>query len=159
DRMEEGFAGSHEAVLIVIVLLCAMVSLGTPARAFTLLDPNTWPPALNPHDWPFNLFPIPEVATNPNGGVNYGVLLALLFKDQQKQISSILAPDLNNDTKLGFGGALRYFAYPSADTQWYALASAQEKIARVVDLNYATGRTRETLYSLEGHLFFERDPT
>jgi hypothetical protein len=146
-------------VLILIALLCAMLFPGMPARAFTLLDANTWPQALNPHKWPFDLFPVPEVATNPNGGVTYGVLLAFLFKDKQNQITSILAPDINNDTKLGFGGTVRYFAYPSADTQWYTLAGAQEKITRVVDLNYATGRTRETWYSLEGRLYFERDPT
>ncbi len=153
---------------ILIALLCAMLSLGSPARAFTLLEPNTWPPALNPHTWPgvlnphtwpFDLFPIPEVSTNPNGGVTYGVLLAFLFKDKQNQIASILAPDVNTDTKLGFGGTVRYFAYPSADMQWYALAGAQEKIARIVDLNYAAGRTRETRYSLEARLYFERDPT
>src|ERR1700757_3608997 len=146
-------------ILILIALLCAIVFLGAPARAFTLLDPQTWPPALNPHNWPFDLFPVPEVTTNPNGGVTYGVLLAFLFKDNQNQITSILAPDVNNDTKLGFGGTVRYFAYPSADTQWYALAGAQEKIARTVDLNYATGRTRENWYSLEARLYFERDPT
>jgi len=146
-------------VLLLIAFLCAMLFVGMPARAFTLLDPNTWPSALNPHDWPFDLFPVPEVATNPNGGVTYGVLLAFLFKDKQNQISSIFAPDISDDTKLGFGGNVRYFAYPPADTQWYALAGAQEKITRVVDLNYATGRTRETWYSVEGRLYFERDPT
>jgi hypothetical protein len=144
---------------VLLVVLYAMMFVAVPARAFTLLDPNTWPAALNPHNWPFDLFPVPEVATNPNGGVTYGVLLAFLFKDQQNQIESILAPDVTNDTKLGFGGTVRYFAYPSADTQWYALAGAQEKIARTVDLNYATGRTHESWYSLEGRLFFERDPT
>jgi Omp85 superfamily domain len=146
-------------ILVFIAFLCAMLFLGRPAGAFSLLDTSTWPQVLNPHKWPFDLFPIPEVATNPNGGVTYGVLLAFLFKDKQNQISSILAPDVNNDTKLGFGGTMRYFAYPSEDTQWYTLAGAQEKIARVVDLNYATGRTRETWYSLEGRLYFERDPT
>lgn len=146
-------------VLILIALLCAMLFVGVPARAFTLLQSNTWPPALNPHNWPFDLFPIPEVATNPNGGVTYGVLLAFLFKDKQNQISRILAPDVSNDTKLGFGGTVRFFSYPSEDTQWYALAGAQEKIARTFDLNYATGRARETWYSLEGRLYFERDPT
>jgi hypothetical protein len=144
---------------VLVVLLYAIAVAAVPARAFTLLDPNTWPAALNPHNWPFDLFPIPEVATNPNGGVTYGILLAFLFKDQQNQISSILAPDVNEDTALGPGGTVRYFAYPSADTQWYALAGAQQVIARTVDLNYATGRTRETWYSLEGRLFFERDPT
>jgi len=147
-------------VLILIALLMwATLFPVIPAPAFTLLQPNTWPAALNPHNWPFDLFPVPEVATNPNGGITYGVLLAFLFKDKQNQISSILAPDVNNDTKLGFGGTVRYFAYPSADRQWYALAGAQEKIARIVDLNYATGRSRESWYSLEGRLYFERDPT
>lgn len=146
-------------LFIVIALVYAMLFRGGTALAFSLLDPNSWPPALNPHNWPFDLFPVPEVATNPNGGVTYGMLLAFLFKDQQNKITSILAPDVNNDTVLGFGGTMRYFAYPSEDTQWYALAGAQEKIARIVDLNYATGRTRETWYSLEGRLYFERDPT
>src|SRR5215469_5935890 len=151
--------GHMKRLLTLIAFLYAMLFLGMPARAFTLLDPNAWPPALNPHNWPFDLFPIPEVATNPNGGVTYGVLLAFLFKDKQNQISRILAPDINDDTVLGFGGTVRYFAYPSADTQWYALAGAQEKIARTVDLNYATGRNRETSFSFEGRLYFERDPT
>jgi surface antigen Omp85-like protein len=146
-------------VLILIVSLCAMLFLRRPAQAFTLLDSRTWPSALNPHNWPFDLFPVPEVTTNPNGGVTYGVLLAFLFKNQQNQIASIFAPDVSDDTKLGFGGNVRYFAYPSADVQWYALAGAQEKIARIVDLNYESGRTRENWYSLEGRLYFERDPT
>jgi hypothetical protein len=146
-------------VFVLFALLCALLSSLGPARAFSLLDPNDWPSDLNPHNWPFDLFPVPEVATNPNGGITYGMLLAFLFKDQQNQIASILAPDVNNDTKLGFGGTVRYFAYPSEDTQWYAVAGAQEKISRIVDLSYATGRTRENWYSLEGRIYFERDPT
>jgi hypothetical protein len=153
------FGSGIKHLVAVLLVLYATVFLVVPARAFTLLDPNTWPPALNPHNWPFDLFPVPEVATNPNGGVTYGVLLAFLFLDPQNQIASILAPDLNEDTALGPGGTVRYFAYPSADTQWYALAGAQENIARVVDLNYMTGRTHESWYSLEGRLYFERDPT
>ncbi|MBV8454312.1 MAG: BamA/TamA family outer membrane protein [Deltaproteobacteria bacterium] len=146
-------------LLTIVAFLWVMLFLGMPVYAFTLLDRQTWPAALNPHNWPFDLFPVPEVATNPNGGVTYGVLLAFLFKDKHNDISSILAPDVSHDTKLGFGGNVRYFAYTSANTQWYTVAGAQEKIARVVDLNYATGRTRENWYSLEGRLFFERDPT
>ncbi|MBV8771437.1 MAG: BamA/TamA family outer membrane protein [Deltaproteobacteria bacterium] len=161
--------------LFLLFLLCAIIR-SVPAQAFTLLDPNTWPtlqprnwassfnlqnwpPALNPHNWPFDLFPVPEVSTNPNGGVVYGILLAFLFKDNKNQISSILAPDLNNDTALGPGGTVRYFAYPSEDTEWYALAGAQERIAQTVDLNYEAGRLHEKWYSFEARLFYERDPT
>lgn len=127
--------------------------------AFSLLDPQTWPPSLNPHNWPFTLIPIPEITTDPNGGVTIGVLFATLFKNDQNEISSILAPDINYNTDLGPGGTVRYLAYPSEDTQWYAIAGAQENIARTVDLNYATGRTHKKWWSLDGRLFFERDPT
>jgi hypothetical protein len=151
-------------------LLVALVFLGADVRvfAFSLLQPQSWPapynpqswPApLNPASWPFTLIPIPEVATDPNGGVTFGALFAFLFEDQHKEINSIFAPDVNDNTDVGPGGAVRYFAYPSADTQWYALAEAHENIQRQVDVNYATGRTLENWWSFEGRIFFERDPT
>ncbi|HEX4211619.1 MAG TPA: BamA/TamA family outer membrane protein, partial [Candidatus Binataceae bacterium] len=126
---------------------------------FDLMKPRTWPYPFNPYAWPFSLFPVPEVTTNPNGGVTYGVLLAFLFKDRDGHITDIFAPDINENSDLGPGGALRYFAYPSEDTQWYAQAGAQENIARNVDLNYQTGRTHANWWSAEGEFFYEKDPT
>ncbi len=67
-------------IIILIAFLCATLFLSMPTRAFALFDPNVWLSALNPHNWPFDLFPVPEDTTNPNGGVTYGVLLAFLFK-------------------------------------------------------------------------------
>jgi hypothetical protein len=64
-------------LIALVIVLCASL----PARAFSLLDPQTWPASFNPHNWPFTLIPVPEVATNPNGGVTYGVLFAVPFKD------------------------------------------------------------------------------
>jgi hypothetical protein len=145
--------------LAAILLLIASAFATTPAHAFSLLDPNTWPPKLNPHNWPFSLYPIPEVATNPNGGVTYGILTALLLKDKHGDIRYIFAPDVNNNSTLGPGGNLRFLAYPSEDTQWYGVAGAQENIARNVDINYETGRTHHDWWSFTGRLFFERDPT
>src|SRR5947199_10369159 len=104
--------------------LLALLMAAMPARAFSLLDPQSWPPSLNPHNWPFTLIPIPEVTTNPNGGVTIGVLFAALFKDDQNQISSIFAPDINYNTDLGAGGTVRYLAYPSEDTQWNVIIGA-----------------------------------
>jgi len=146
-------------IFAAIILLMGFSSAAAPVQAFDLMQPRTWPLDMDPRDWPFTLIPIPEVATNPNGGVTYGVLFAALFKDDQNQINHILAPDINNNTDLGPGGAVRFFSYPSEDTQWYALAGAQEKIARVFDGNYATGRQHDRWWSFDGRLFFERDPT
>lgn len=145
--------------LAAILLLLASALAAIPANAFSLIDPTTWPPSLNPHNWPFTLYPIPEVATNPNGGVTYGILTAILLKDKSGEIRYIFAPDVNNNSTLGPGGNVRFFSYPSEDTQWYGVAGAQENIARQVDLNYATGRTHHDWWSFEGRLFFERDPT
>lgn len=145
---------------IVAIFMLAVLALGkmTRAEAFSLLDPQTWGP-MNPHSWPFTLIPIPEVATDPNGGVTFGVLFATLFKDNQNQISDIFAPDINDNTDLGVGGAVRFFSYPSENTQWYALAEAHENIQRQVDLNFSTGRTHDQWWSFDARFFFEKDPT
>ncbi len=152
-------ANTMKRLIAAIAWLVVIFTGAIPAFAFDLMQPQTWPTPFNPYDWPFTLIPVPEVATNPNGGVTYGVLLAFLFKDDQNEINSIFAPDINNNTDLGAGGTVRYFAYPSENTEWYALAGAQENIARVVDLNYSTGRQHDKWWSFEGRLFFERDPT
>jgi hypothetical protein len=146
---------------LLAVLTCVGLSIValTSASAFSLLQPSSWPQPFNPHDWPFTLIPIPEVATDPNGGVTFGALFAFLFKDQQNQISNIFAPDINDNTDVGPGGAVRFFSYPSENTEWYALAEAHENIQRQVDVNFSTGRNHEDWWSFDGRIFFERDPT
>lgn len=129
------------------------------SASFNLLDLQTWPDALNPHNWPFTLFPVPEVATDPNSGVTYGMLFAFLFKDQHDNIDYILAPDINNNTVLGPGGNFRLFGYPSEDTQWYVQTGASQHIARDVDLSYQTGRTLQKWWSLNVRFLYEQDPT
>src|SRR6516164_9705572 len=94
-------------VLRGLLLILFALSVVVPAAAFSLLQPDTWPqpfnpskwPApFNPSGWPFTLIPVPEIATDPNGGTTYGVLLACLFEDQQGQIQHIFPPDFNNNT-------------------------------------------------------------
>ncbi len=166
-------------ILASIIVITAFVFAAATARAetaptgigqagnaqsgFSLMDPGTWEKPfegiqpLDPNTWPF--IPVPEVATDPNGGVTYGVLPVWLFTDNKNEISSIFAPDINANSTLGPGGNFRYLAYPSADTQWYAVAGGQETIARKVDLDYQTGREHKNWWSFEGRFYFERDPT
>jgi len=151
----------------LILLITAFVVAAATAHAFSLMDPGTWRwpqydwnslKLQDPNSWP--LIPVPEVATDPNGGVTYGVLPVWLFTDDKNEISSILAPDINANSTLGPGGNFRYLGYPSADTNWYAVAGAQEIIARKVDLDYQTGREhKKNWFSFEGRFYFERDPT
>jgi len=111
----------------------------------------------NPTDWPF--IPIPEVATDPNGGTTYGALAVFLQHAPDGHIASIFAPDITNNATLGPGGTFRYLSYPSSDTHWYALASATTTKSRKVDLYYSTGRERQKWWSFDGELLWEHDPT
>jgi len=130
--------------LVFALLLLAPVAV----YAFQLTDPN---------DWPF--IPIPEVATDPNGGTTYGLMAAFLNHAPDGHISSIFAPDVTNNSTLGPGGTFRFLGYPSGDTHWYALAGATETKSRKVDLLYSTGRERQKWWSFDGELFWEHDPT
>ena len=126
------------------------------------INPDKWPSDLqwlNPNTWPFTLIPLPIVETDPNQGTTIGILPVCLFNDSNHHIQNILAPDVNYNTELGAGADFRFLSYPSADTQWYVISGFSQNIARHVDLRYETGRTRQTWWSFEGRLFFERDPT
>src|SRR5208337_4294394 len=140
-------------VLASLILITALVASAAAAHAFSLMDPGTWSlpqydwsslKLQDPNSWP--LIPVPEVATDPNGGVTYGVLPVWLFTDGNKEINSIFAPDINSNSTLGPGGTFRYLGYPSADTQWYTVAGGQQIIARKVDLDYQTGREHKKFW-------------
>jgi len=134
--------------ITLVALGVSLLFVASRAYAFSLVDPNSWP-----------FIPIPEVATDPNGGTTGGIIAAFLSYDQQHRIQSIFAPDLNANSTLGYGGTFRYFAYPSADTQWFITAGAQRETARRVEIFYSTGRTRKRWWSLDTRFFWERDPT
>ncbi|HEY2485455.1 MAG TPA: BamA/TamA family outer membrane protein [Candidatus Binataceae bacterium] len=135
----------HIAAIGALVLGVMWIS---SALAFDLTDPQSWP-----------FIPVPEIATDPNGGTTVGILPVFLFTDTKNQIRDIFAPDLNWNQTLGVGGTFRYLSYPSEDTNWYATAGGAQDIARQIDLDYQTGRTHQDLFTFEGRFFFERDPT
>jgi hypothetical protein len=149
---------------LIAGLTAVLLIVGT-ARA-SLLNPADWKlpdswtsPVFHPSQWPFSLFPVPEVATDPNQGTTFGILPVFLFSDDHHEIRQILAPDIAINTILGASGNFRYLAYPSSNTQYYFMAGGSQNIARRVDLFYSTGRDRDKWWSFEGRLFFEKDPT
>ncbi len=153
----------------LLTLACVVaLSLGAGnARASNSgFDPQNWSlpqswtsPIFHPSQWPFSLFPVPEIATDPNSGTTIGILPVLVFSDNHQQIKQIIAPDVAINTILGASGNFRYLAYPSSDTQYYLMGGGAQNIARRVDLYYSTGRDRDKWWSFEGRLFFEKDPT
>ena len=138
-------------------LICILIlATASPAGAFSLFDPSTWGQfankfnATDPDTWPF--IPVPEIAMDPNSGTTIGLLAAILNTDSKHQITSIFAPDFNVNTTMGLGSTLRYYAYPSEDSQWFAIAGGAEKIASHAEFDYATGLTKQNWWSAQAHL-------
>ena len=137
----------QQAFLLTVAFVLALARPKS-AHAFQPLDPNTWP-----------FIPVPEVATSPNGGTTYGLMTVFLQHDDHGDVSSIIAPDITNNTTLGVGGDFRYLDYPSSDVHWAVSGGAQLEKAHNIDLTYSIGRDRQKWWSFDGELLWEDDPT
>jgi hypothetical protein len=103
--------------------------------------------------------PVPEVATNPNGGTTIGVLPVWLRTDDEHIIRRIIAPDFLHSPYFGLGFHARMYSYPSQDERWSLLGGAKQRVEREFDAEYESGRLRERPWSFIGSLIYDRDGT
>jgi hypothetical protein len=126
-------------------------------------QPKSWTIYLNPKTWfdpktaPF--IPIPEIATDPDSGTTLGLIPTWLKTDENNQVRQIIAPDILHNPYFGWGVHGRIYSYSSGDEQWSLVAGVKEKVERKVDLEYQSGRLRETRWSLNYSLLYDRDGT
>jgi outer membrane protein assembly factor BamA len=143
----------RQSLALPLLLVAAVRAAGaaevpsaeTASGIWRFLDPRTAP-----------FIPIPEVGTDPNSGTSFGLLGVYLDTNEEKEITRIIAPDFVFNPELGYGGHFRLFAYPSKDQQWSVLVGAKERIERELDLNYATGLTRQETFSLAERAVYDR---
>lgn len=83
-----------------------------------------------------SFIPLPAFDTDPNSGETYGVLPAVLFRDDSDRVRSILAPSVTYNEIRGVTGTFRYFSYPSADERVDVVAGYSETIERELNLHY-----------------------
>jgi hypothetical protein len=126
-----------------------------PAPTGPVPQPTGWRAWLNPSTAPF--IPVPEIATDPNGGTTVGLLPVWLRTNDQHQIDRIFAPDVLHNSYFGWGMHARLYMYPSEDEQWSAVVGIKERVERELDLEYQWGRLRDTRWSFAGSLISDRD--
>jgi surface antigen Omp85-like protein len=137
------------------------------AFAFAMLGATSSSAADDPSHGILGLFdirnspfiPIPEVATDPFGGTNVGLLPVYLVTNEERQITRIYAPDLAYNSLLGFGARFRVFDYPSEDTEWHMVAGVQQKIERRLEALYSTGIKRTEPWSWLTEALYDRSAT
>jgi hypothetical protein len=140
------------------------LSLLTAARAADLDAPTPPPPApaapassggwLDVSTWP--LIPVPLIGADPDSGVTLGILPVWLHTNDQHEITRIIAPDLLYNPYFGVGTDFRVFEYPSTDEQWSMVAGIKQRVERDADYEFEKGRLRETNWSLNTSLLFDR---
>ena len=112
------------------------------------LDVSTWP-----------VIPVPEIAVDPDSGVTLGVLPTWLHTNDQHEITRIIAPDLTHNPYFGLGATFRIFEYPSVDQQWSVVTNLKQRVERSFDYEFETGRLRESHWSINTSLIFDRSGT
>lgn len=110
---------------------------------------------LSPGHAPF--IPIPEIATDPDGGTTLGLLAVILSNDDKGEISQIIAPDVYHNENFGVGAHARIYSYASGDTQWSVVGGIEQRVQRGFDAEYQSGRQREDRWSIGYSLIFDRN--
>jgi outer membrane protein assembly factor BamA len=87
------------------------------------------------------------------------VLPVWLQTSDQHEITRIIAPDLLRNPYFGVGTDFRVFEYPSSDEQWSVLAGIKERVERHLEHEFQKGRLRETPWSVNTSLIFDRSGT
>ncbi len=109
---------------------------------------------LDPATAPF--IPIPEIDTDPYSGTTLGLIPTWLSTNQQGQIERIIAPDIIHSEYFGWGGRMRIFDFPSADTGWSVVGGLKERVEREFDGQYGAGQMRTTAYSWSVEAIYDR---
>jgi outer membrane protein assembly factor BamA len=103
--------------------------------------------------------PVPLVGVDPESGTTLGLLPVKLVTDDNHEIRRIIAPDFFYNPFFGYGMHARVYDYPSEDEQWSVVGGIKERVEREFDAEYQQGRLRETRWSINGSLIYDRSGT
>ena len=113
-----------------------------------------WKYWLDPSTAPF--LPVPLISTDPNSGPTVGLIPVWLKIDDNNDITRIIAPDVLYNPHFGFGAHGRIYSYESSDTQFSVTAGVKERVEREADFEYQLGRLRQSNWSINTSLIFDR---
>ncbi len=106
--------------------------------------------------------PLPAIASNPNKGVDFGILPVVLFFDKENsgRIKNILAPSLIFNTETGLKGAFRWLGYlpKGAKYQLIAIQSIDVDSDYIAEIQAPRIGPNDRFAAATG-VRFERDPT
>ena len=79
--------------------------------------------------------------------------------DENHEIRRIIAPDVLYNPYFGWGVHGRVYGYTSEDEQWSLVGGIKERVEREFDAEFQIGRLRQTPWSFNASLIYDRDGT
>ncbi len=107
----------------------------------------------------YTIIPIPEIVVDPNEGVTVGALPVVLFTTEEKEIRSILAPDVRYNSIFGVYPTFRFFHYPDPNQKWQVSAGKATTIGEHFEGAYQNRRFMDGWLDFYGRLLHDQDPT
>jgi len=101
--------------------------------------------------------PLPIIATSPNEGLIYGALTAFLLHDAKDEVSTLLAPQINQNQNFGTTVSVYGSFFPSPDRNWEVNLSQSTKVNHDYGLKIRDNTFLEKKLLLNGHLFVFTD--
>jgi surface antigen Omp85-like protein len=125
--------------LLTLVLLC-LITLST--AACTSMVPRTkLPPPLTNESFGDEVkvvsIPLPVVATSPNEGITYGALTAFLLHNRKDEVSTLVAPQINQNRNFGTTFSLYGAFYPTPRQSWEMNLSKSTRVNEDYELKFS----------------------
>jgi outer membrane translocation and assembly module TamA len=82
--------------------------------------------------------PLPVIASSPNEGITAGALTAFLIHNKNDEVTSLLAPQINNNQNFGGTFSLYGALYPTPEQSWEFNLSRSTKVNEDYEVRYIT---------------------
>lgn len=104
-------------------------------------------------------FPVPAISTSKNDGNDFGLIVPILKSTPDGTLTSLTAPMLIHNSRLGVRGTLNYFKYWSAGKQLEFVGSVTEEIERKLKFQYSDPGFLHGLFSVDVKAQFFKNAT
>ena len=101
--------------------------------------------------------PLPVIASSPNEGITAGGLAAFLVHNQRDEISTLLAPQINQNPNFGTTFSLYGAFYPSPQQNWELSLAKSTRVNENYELRVMDSSFLGNKLELNGYLFRLRD--